>query len=194
MRSGKQVPKSSRNDSQDLVKGQFQGLKDKQRAMRDGFPDGLALRVHRALSWLGRAESEHDDDDIRFILLWVGFNSAYAFDVSAELASERGVFRSFFETLVFLDGDRRIYNAVWQRFSQEIRLLLSNKYVYQPFWNHHNGVPGYDDWADKLASSQRLSRPPWHSKIRPESFRSYSTGYMSYAISSCMEVRPGTAK
>ena len=66
---GEQVPKSSRNDSQELVTGQFQGLKDKQRAMRDGFPDGLALRVHRALSWLGRAEAEHDDDDIRFILL-----------------------------------------------------------------------------------------------------------------------------
>lgn len=152
---GEQVPKSSRNDGQDLGAGQFQGLKDKQRAMRDGFPDGLALRVHRALSWLGRAEAEHDDEDIRFILLWVGFNSAYASDVSAELASERGVFRSFFETLVFLDRDRRIYNAVWQRFSQEIRLLLSNKYVFQPFWNHHNGVSGYDDWADKLASSQR---------------------------------------
>ena len=152
---GEQVPKSNRNDSQDLGTGQFHGLKDKQRAMRDGFPDGLTLRVHRALSWLGRAEAEHDDDDIRFILLWVGFNSAYASDVSAELASERGAFRSFFETLVFLDGDRRIYNAVWQRFSQEIRLLLSNKYVFQPFWNHQNGVPGYGDWADKLASSQR---------------------------------------
>ena len=149
------LKKSGRNESQKLVAGQFHGLKDKQRAMRDGFPEGLALRVHRALSWLGRAEVEHNDDDIRFILLWVGFNSAYASDVSAELSSERGVFRAYFETLVLLDRDRCIYNAVWQRFSHEIRMLLSNKYVFQPFWNHHNGVPGYDDWAVKLASSQR---------------------------------------
>jgi len=149
------VPKSGQIDSRELVAGQFLGLKDKQRATRDSFPDGLALRVHRALSWLGRAEAELDDNDVRFILLWVGFNSAYASDMSAELSSERGAFRSFFETLIFLDADRRIYNAVWLRFSQEIRLLLSNKYVFQPFWNHHNGLPGYNDWAERLASSQR---------------------------------------
>lgn len=149
------MSKSGRENSRIPAAGQFQGLKDKQRAIRGSFPEGLALRVHRAISWLGRAEAEQNDDDIRFILLWVGFNSAYASDVSAELNSERGVFRSFFETLVHLDVAHRIYNAVWQRFSHEIRLLLSNKYVFQPFWNHHNGMPGYDDWAERLASSQR---------------------------------------
>ncbi|MGQ5702198.1 hypothetical protein ACUJ46_09135 [Sandaracinobacteroides sp. A072] len=149
------MPGGSLNDSRELVAGHFQILKDKQRAIRHDFPDGLALRVHRAISWLGRAEAEHDDDDLRFILLWVGFNSAYASEVKSEIIGERGIFGAFFETLVALDADRRIYNAVWQRFSQEIRLLLSNKYVFQPFWNHHNGMPGHENWADRLASSQR---------------------------------------
>src|SRR5437868_1365931 len=40
-------------------------LKDKQRALRDGFPVPLTLRVHRALSWLGRAEHEADDTGTR---------------------------------------------------------------------------------------------------------------------------------
>lgn len=149
------MPGGSLNDSRELVAGHFQILKDKQRAIRHDFPDGLTLRVHRAISWLGRAEAEHDDDDLRFILLWVGFNSAYASEVKSEIIGERGIFGAFFETLVALDADRRIYNAVWQRFSQEIRLLLSNKYVFQPFWNHHNGMPGHENWADRLASSQR---------------------------------------
>lgn len=44
--------------------------------------------------------------------------------------------------------------AVWQRFSQEIPLLLDNPYVYHPFRQHQNGVPGYDDWEQKLERSR----------------------------------------
>jgi hypothetical protein len=64
-------------------------LKTKQRRLRDGFPDPLALRVHRALSWLGRAQAEPDDSDVRFILLWIGFNAAYAGDVARAVDGER---------------------------------------------------------------------------------------------------------
>lgn len=134
----------------------FNALKEKQRAIRAGFPEALSLRVHRALSWLGRAEAEADDADVRFILLWVGFNSAYANDLSAEINNQRGAFKTYFDALVSLDSGHRIYNAVWKRFPHEIRLLLANKYVFAPFWNHQNGMDGYGDWAERLASSQRL--------------------------------------
>lgn len=133
----------------------FKVLKEKQRSIRDGFPAALALRVHRALSWLGRAEKEADDEDVRFILLWVGFNAAYADDVNAESNSERGAFKAYFDALVSLDHDARIYNAVWNRFPHELRLLLHNKYVFAPFWNHQNGLEGHEDWAERLALSQR---------------------------------------
>ena len=105
----------------------FYVLKEKQRGLRGGFPEPLSLRVHRAISWLGRAELEAEDADVRFILLWVGFNSAYAADLSAALDSERGAFKTYFDALVSLDGDHRIYNAVWTHFSDEIRMLLANK-------------------------------------------------------------------
>lgn len=36
-------------------------LKDKQRAIRNGFPETMAMRVHRAISWIGRAEACNDD-------------------------------------------------------------------------------------------------------------------------------------
>jgi hypothetical protein len=133
----------------------FAHLKEKQRAIRSGFSESLGLRVHRALSWLGRAEAEAGDPDIRFILLWVGFNAAYAADIEREFESERGVFQSFFEGLVLLDTDERVYKAVWQRFPQEIRLLLSNRHIFSAFWKHQNGVPGYEDWADRMSTSQR---------------------------------------
>lgn len=133
----------------------FRALKDKQRALRSQFPEALGLRVHRAISWLFRAECEDGDDDVRFILLWIGFNSAYAGEVSHDMANERGVFKSYFDILVELDRDQRIYNCVWERFPEEIDILLKNKYVFAPFWNYANGRPGSDGWAESLAASQR---------------------------------------
>lgn len=133
----------------------FTHLKEKQRAIRGSFPEDLGLRVHRALSWLGRAEAETNDPDIRFILLWIGFNAAYAADIERDTESERGVFQTFFEAVVRLDSDDRLYRAVWQRFPQEIRLLLANRHIFLAFWKHQNGVPGYEDWADRMSTSQR---------------------------------------
>lgn len=130
-------------------------LKDKQRRLRDGFPMPLTLRVHRALSWLGRAEREAGDTDTRFILLWIGFNAAYAGDVGRAVESERDHFREFFATLLVFDAGRRLYDAIWSRFPHEIRLLLDNRYVFAPFWQHHNGVAGAGDWEAKFAVSKR---------------------------------------
>lgn len=134
----------------------FTSLKSKQRRIRAGFPEQLGLRVHRALSWLGRAEQEMEDFDTRFILLWVGFNAAYAQDVGDDTSGERAAFRNYFDALVSLDPEHRIYNAVWKRFPHEIRILLNNKYVFAPFWSHQNGEPGFADWAEKLAASQKV--------------------------------------
>lgn len=62
----------------------------------------------------------------------------------------------FFDTIIELDRDHRIYNAVWERFPHEIRLLLNNKYVFAPFWNHHNDIPGFENWAESLSQSQKV--------------------------------------
>jgi len=143
------MPKLTKPATSDLS---HKRLKTKQRAIREGFPSPLGLRVHRAISWLGRAEEESDDGDVRFVLLWIGFNSAYARDFSSEVPGEREIFRAYFETLVLLDNGQKIYNAVWDRFSHEVRLLLNNKFVFAPFWQHQNGAPGYSDWEQRHAS------------------------------------------
>ena len=56
-------------------------LKTRHREVRDNFPQALALRTHRALSWLQRAEQEVEDGDARFIFLWIAFNAAYANEI-----------------------------------------------------------------------------------------------------------------
>jgi hypothetical protein len=55
-----------------------------------------------------------------------------------------------------LDNEQKIYNAVWKRYSQEIRLLLENKYVFAPFWQYQNGMAEYANWEERLASSRRV--------------------------------------
>ena len=138
-------------------------LKEKQRGIRDDFPLPLTLRVHRALSWLRRAEDEEDDLDVRFILLWIGFNAAYAGDLDRALdgdgkaGHERERFDQFFAALVEMDEGNRIYDVIWERFSQEIRLLMDNKYVFAPFWKHQSGEFGGAGWEVSFASAKHAA-------------------------------------
>ena len=136
-------------------------LKAKQRELRSGFPETMGLRVHRSISWIGRAEDATDDDG-RFIFLWIGFNAAYADEEEFHNAApgERAAFASYFRKVVALDPGQRVYDAIWNNFSGPIRVLLHNRYVFNPFWQHHNGIGGYEDWEERftcLGASIRAS-------------------------------------
>lgn len=135
----------------------FKDLKDKQRAIRDGFPETMGLRVHRAISWIGRAEACGEDDDARFIFLWIAFNATYADEreLQSVATGERAAFADYFGRLVARDEGRRIYKALWQRFSGPVRMLMENRYVFNPFWQHHNGIDGFENWEDKFSASSR---------------------------------------
>ena len=131
-------------------------LKSKQRALRGGFPQAMSLRVHRAISWIGRAETEGEDDDARFLFLWIAFNATYAgktkFQYTTPIA--RDTFQDFFEKIVTIDSDERIYRTIWQNFSGPIRILIQNRYLYGQFWKHHNGINGFDNWEKKFNESK----------------------------------------
>lgn len=134
----------------------FANLKAKQRAVREGFPPELGLRVHRSLSWLNRAELAGDDHDAAFVFYWIAFNAAYARELGeAQTYDERSALRAYFQTLTRLDREGLIYDAIWETFSQSIRLLLRNRYVFQPFWKHHNGIAGHEDWEYRFEASKR---------------------------------------
>jgi hypothetical protein len=103
----------------------YKVLKARHRAERTTHHPNLALRVHRALSWLNRAEQLADDPDGRFIFLWIAFNAAYATEIDERFRlSEQETFRAFLRKLVDLDDRGRIAELVWTEFSGSIRLLL----------------------------------------------------------------------
>jgi hypothetical protein len=133
----------------------YKELKERQRAIRDEFSESLGLRVHRALSWLYRSEQEADDEDACFIFLWVAFNSAYANDLhNRKQFTEQGLFSHFIDVLIELDTDKLLENIVWKQFPGPIRLLIDNKYIYQPFWEYHNGRIDESNWEEQFKKSK----------------------------------------
>ena len=134
----------------------FRELKEKQRTIRSGFTPSLGLRVHRCLSWLDRAEQAKGDEDAAFVFLWVSFNAAYAEEIiDSTPYGERSAFDGYFQKLINLDNNSRIYDAIWEKFPQTIRVFLNNKYIFQPFWKYHNQIEGYEDWQDRFNASKR---------------------------------------
>jgi hypothetical protein len=84
--------------------------KTRHRAERGASHPNLSLRVHRALSWLDRAEQlgEQNDLDGQFILLWIAFNAAYATEIDERFRlSEQETFRGFLEKLTQLDAGKK---------------------------------------------------------------------------------------
>ncbi|WP_219999967.1 hypothetical protein [Halomonas sp. LBP4] len=58
----------------------------------------------------------------------------------------------FLQRLSRLDEQNRLYELAWRRYPTAIRLLLNNRYVFQPYWDHQNGLAGSDDWEERFAA------------------------------------------
>ena len=111
------------------------------------------LRLRRALSWLDRAEQEYrrrddEDADAAFIFYWIAFNSAYGQLGSpwSDTEKESESFRRYLEKIIDCDY-QAIKEAIFPELVRQIRTFVNNKYVYQPFWTHHNREQGHhQDW------------------------------------------------
>ena len=131
-------------------------LKERHREIRDGQPDALRLRIHRSLSWLIRSEQEADDPDTRFILQWIALNAAYAREFGRE-ETERDRARGFVETLVRLDANKLLHQALFQQFTGPIRTLIDNKFTIEPFWTAMRTHDSSGRWEESFANSKKAA-------------------------------------
>ena len=124
----------------------------------EDYPQDLKLRVHRALSWLHRAENQDEDDDAAFIFYWVAFNALYGVQGKdpSEIDGERSAFQEYFQKISWLDSQHQIYNELWRQFSDSVRILIQNRYVFQPFWNFQHCIAGNDDWEVRFERARDL--------------------------------------
>jgi len=92
-----------------------------------------------------------EDPDVCFILLWVGFNAAYADgDAGPNSPTDRALFKQFLTTLSRFDKKSRVQDATWNRYRREIESLVYSKYLFAPFWQFQNGANGFDDWPTRF--------------------------------------------
>ena len=140
---------------------QFVRLEARRRAEFHERHDNLTLRLRRSISWLGRAERElfehrPPDPDAAFVFYWIAFNATYAEDnAHPDGTTEREKFNAYFGNVVKLDDQGLMYNAIWDRFSDEVRSFMDNRFVYEPFWKHYNGIDGHADWKDRFEREKR---------------------------------------
>lgn len=134
----------------------FNALKERQRKERHSYDQNLTVRVHRALSWLQRAELCDKDLDGRFVFLWISFNAAYAHEIKNNYSLyEQEMFNAFLEKLHQLDTRERFQKLVWQEYTNSIRILLNNKHVFQPFWDCRNGKISDDQWIERFELAKK---------------------------------------
>lgn len=131
-------------------------LKERHRICRDRQDDALRVRIHRAISWLVRAEQEQADPDAQFIFLWIAFNAAYASEFGFE-RSERDQASEFARKLVSLDAAGKLQAALFEKFSGPVRTLIENKFVFEPFWKALRDHDSSGQWETRFAASKRTA-------------------------------------
>lgn len=131
-------------------------LKEHHRKIRERHPEALRLRIHRALSWLLRAEQEAADHDLQFVLQWIAMNATYAREFGRE-ETERTRAKAFLETLVTLDTEKRLHKALFQQFTGPIRTLIDNKFTFEPFWTAMRMHDASNRWEDGFTSNKKAA-------------------------------------
>lgn len=140
----------------------FERLKARQRSERSKYRPAFGLRIHRAISWVGRAEAafQEGDSDAAFVFYWIAFNAAYAGEISEDegaAPSARSEFSGYFTKLLAVDTSKTIYSAIWQHFSGPIRVLLENKYVFSPFWSAQRSADR-ESWTESFDRASSRAR------------------------------------
>ncbi len=131
-------------------------LKRKLNERADALEENLRIRVHRATSWIRRAQQEQDDPDLRVILFWIAFNAAYARELGHE-RSEREKLLVFFRQLVGADRRQRLQKILFERFSGPIRTMIGNRYVFEPFWRALREHDSSDAWSRDFEARKKAA-------------------------------------
>ncbi|MBC6497948.1 MAG: hypothetical protein GDA54_06495 [Alphaproteobacteria bacterium GM7ARS4] len=140
------------------------------------FPDNLAHRMRRALSWIRCAEKAYAADkgnqDSFFMFYWIAFNAAYAQRTNPAAAQranesaprERDIFHEFLRRIIDLDKEHAIYNVIWDNFPLIIREILDNEYVFKWFWYDQYGDNAHDRWEESFQRSKRRAHHALNSR------------------------------
>ena len=125
-------------------------------------------RLRRARAWLDRSAQAGTEDIERFTFLWIAFNAAYGNEAALREFVEREDeqdreteyqrFRTFLQNVVKEDRAGVLEKIIWEKFSGPIRVLLSNCYVFRPFWKSIWATGRNSDWQERFERSTKAAR------------------------------------
>ena len=108
-------------------------------------------RMRRAFSWLEKS-NKTDNPHEKFIFLWIAFNAAYGAEtigakVYTSRVPETDRFKKFLREILRRDEKKEIESMIWNEdFSEPIRVLLDNQYVFRQFWDFVQGEKTEKEW------------------------------------------------
>ena len=86
------------------------------------------------------------------MFFWIAFNAAYGQmgSSSDERTHDRQKRREYFERVIQLensvDGPKAIYDTIHANLMTQVRDMLNNEFVYEPYWQFHNGEKKHANW------------------------------------------------
>ncbi len=108
------------------------------------------IRIHRSISWIKAAEESSQKIDFQFISLWIAFNCCYTETNNTslekgEITREKKNYKDFIQTIDTLNQKGDYFSFLWLRFSNEIKSVIHNKFLYQGYWNAINEQEEFSD-------------------------------------------------
>lgn len=131
-------------------------LKDRLHDRGTAHSESSRTRLHRAISWLARAEQEENDPDAQFVFLWIAFNAAYAHEFGQD-ESARAQLAGFFASLAAIDGDKCLPRILFNEFTGPLRTLIANKFVFEPFWRALREHDASGRWEEQFQASSKVA-------------------------------------
>lgn len=120
----------------------------------DEVSTNFGLRARRSESWSEHAQESmaNEDFDSAFLFYWIAFNALYADEemIGGE-KNERDFQKEFIAKIHHLDKqDGDLYEFLWAEYSNSIRNLLDNKFIFGRYWRDIKEHPEDSDWAKEM--------------------------------------------
>lgn len=121
----------------------------------------FGLRIRRSESWSDHANDlmSREDYDSAFLFYWIAFNALYSDESSIDIErSERSLQREFVEKINLCDRENGYLQPfLWAEYSNSIRNLLDNKFIFGIYWTDIKENPEETQWAEKMQSASRAA-------------------------------------
>ena len=114
-------------------------LRHQWKPIEDSAREYTKVRMHRALSWLDRAQAcDQNDLDIALLCRWTAFNALYGqWDMETKFPMpEKESWQTFADRILLLDKDEFVAN-VFRRHDRSLHEIVANKYLNSKRWADH---------------------------------------------------------